>query len=135
VVRPQHPLATNKLTTKAYAEAAHVHVSPRREAESIVDRGLAAVGHTRRVAVEVPYFALLPDLLVRSDLVATVPERIARHFGEEYGFVVREVPVPLSGFDVCVAWHPTFAADPALVWLREAVARVVGAGRVEHSRP
>ncbi|PRP90190.1 Nodulation protein D 2 [Enhygromyxa salina] len=134
VVRPEHPLATAELTVEAYAEATHVHVSPRREAGSIVDRGLAAVGHTRAVAVEVPYFALLPGLIRGSDLIATVPSRIARYLADEFGLVVREPPLELSGFDVCMAWHPSFAAEPSLIWLRDAVARVAGADGREHSR-
>lgn len=124
LVRRGHPLATAAPTLEAYAAAEHVHVSPRREAGSIVDRGLASVGRTRTVAIEVPYFALLPALLLESNLVATVPGRLAGHLAEQYGLVVQPVPVELSGFEVCMAWHPTFAADPSLVWLRETVARL-----------
>lgn len=124
LVRRDHPFAADPPSLEAYVEAEHVHVSPRREAGSIVARGLASTGHERRVAVEVPFFALLPDLLRASDLVATVPGRLARRFAEQLGFAVQPVPVELSRFDVCMAWHPTFAADPSLVWLREAVARV-----------
>lgn len=122
---PRHPLADAELSLEAYAQLRHVHVSPRREAGSIVDRGLAAAGHARTVAVEVPYFALLPGLLRDTDLVATVPSRIAAHLPDQHGLLVRPVPLQLPSFEICMAWHPTFATDPARVWLREAVARVL----------
>lgn len=124
VVRRGHAFAETPPSVAAYAAAEHVHVSPRREAGSIVGRGLAAAGHGRRVAVEVPFFALLPDILRDSDLVATVPGRLAASFAEAFDLVVQPVPLELAPFEVCMAWHPTFAADPSLVWLREAVARV-----------
>lgn len=124
LLRRDHPLASAPPSLHAYAHAEHVHVSPRREAGSIVGRSLAAAGRDRRVAVEVPFFALLPDLLRGSDLVATVPGRIAAHFAEAFDLAVQPVPLELPTFEVCMAWHPTFSADPALAWLRDAVMRV-----------
>lgn len=123
LVRRQHPFAAGPPSLEDYAEAEHVHVSPRREAGSIVGRGLAELGHDRKVAVEVPFFALLPDILRDSNLVATVPRRLAQLFAEDPDFVAQPVPLELSGFEVCMAWHPTFAADPSLVWLRGVVER------------
>lgn len=124
LVRRGHPFAGAPPSLDAFADAEHVHVSPRREAGSIVGRGLAASGHDRKVALEVPFFALLPDILSNSDLVATVPARIGDLFAREFEFVVQPIPLELPGFEVCMAWHPTFAADPALVWFRDAVGRV-----------
>jgi DNA-binding transcriptional LysR family regulator len=123
LVRRGHPLASSPPTVEDYAAAAHVHVSPRREAGSIVDRGLAAGGFERTVALEVPYFGLLPGVLEGSDLVATVPGRIAELLATEFGLTTHPVPLDLPEFEVCMAWHPTFAAEPSLVWLRDAVAR------------
>ena len=77
------------------------------------------MGRSRRLAVEVPYFSLVPGLLVGSDLVATVPERVATHFALRGDFEVLAPPLPLPDIDICMAWHPAFAADPAQAWLRE----------------
>lgn len=126
VLRADHLLARGPLTLERYAAAAHVHVSPRREPGSIVDRGLAELGFERTVAIEVPYFALLPDLLTSSDLIATVPARIAEYFAEQHALAVIDAPLPLPEFEVCTAWHPTFTTEPSLIWLREAVRRVLG---------
>lgn len=122
VVRPEHPLC-DEPTVEAYAAAAHVHVSPRRERGSIVGRMLEESGHARRVAVEVPYFALVPDLLASSDLVATVPTSVARRWQEERGLVLLPPPIPLPPLAICMAWHPTFSNDPAQAWLRAMVQR------------
>lgn len=124
LVRPGHPLASSTPTVQDYADATHVHVSPRRETGSIVDRGLAAAGYDRTVALEIPYFGLLPSVLLGSDLVATVPSRMAELLAEQSGLARQAVPLDLPEFEVCMAWHPTFASEPSLAWLRDAVARV-----------
>ncbi len=123
LVDREHPLARATISTQAWAQAAHVHVSPRRERGSVVGRALAAAGYDRRVALEVPFFALLPGVLSGTDLVATVPGRIAEHFAEHFGLVVRDPPIALPPFEVCVAWHPMFATEPSLAWFRDVVAR------------
>jgi DNA-binding transcriptional LysR family regulator len=124
LVRAGHPLAAGALDIAGYAGAAHVLVSPRRERSSIIGRALEEAGHARRVAIEVPYFSLLPGLLLESDLIATVPERIAQTFADQHPLEILEPPVSLPGIEICLAWHPTYAADPAQVWLREVVRSV-----------
>ncbi|MCA9625490.1 MAG: LysR family transcriptional regulator, partial [Myxococcales bacterium] len=126
VTRRDHPLARSRRgpSLAAYAAAPHLHVSPRREEGSLVGRALAAAGHDRRVAVEVPYFALVPALLASSDLVATVPTSLALHWKRAHALAVLPPPIDLPRLRLCMAWHPTFARDPALVWLRRTVAAV-----------
>jgi DNA-binding transcriptional LysR family regulator len=124
VVREGHPLGSQPMTPRSYAEAPHLLVSPRREGESIVGRALEAAGYARRVAVEVPYFSLVPGLLAVSDLVATVPERVAELFADLHPVEILEPPLELPDIEICMAWHPTFAADPAQIWLRDVVASV-----------
>lgn len=118
----ERALATRTLHEEALCVVMDPH--PRRETGSIVERGLAELGRSRVVAVEVPYFALVPDLLAGSALLATVPSRIAARFAHTHGLVVRDVPLALPRLEICMAWHPAFAADPSGVWLRELVARV-----------
>lgn len=124
VVREGHPLCATELTLESYAAADHIHVSPRREQGSIVKRTLEAAGQSRRVAVEVPYFAVVPTLLADSDLVATVPSSIAKKWGEEGNLALLTPPLQLPALDICMASHPTFAGDPAQTWLRDAVQAV-----------
>lgn len=123
VVRRGHSLS-DAMSLEAYAAASHVLVSPRREAGSVVTRALAELGHARRIAIEVPYFSLVPALLAESELVATLPERLAEHFADEHPVDLLEPPLALRDIQVGMAWHPTFDADPAQLWLRDVVAEV-----------
>ena len=117
LVREGHPL-TEAPSAEVWARAPHLHVSPRREAGSVVDRALTQAGLERRIAVEVPYFALVPDLLAGSDLVATVPRRLGELFSARHGLRLLEPPLPLPSIDVHAGWHPRFEGEPGLRWLR-----------------
>lgn len=129
LMRRGHPLASKRITPQAYVRYPHVHVSPRREPSSIVERELAKLGLAREVAIEVPYFALVPGLLLDSDLLATVPATIAQHFATQHDLVSRASPAPPPALDICMAWHPRVAQQPALTWLRDLVQELT-----EHQR-
>lgn len=124
VVRAGHPLCEEEVTLAAYASAPHIHVSPRREQGSIVNGALKDAGYMRRVAVEVPYFALVPPLLASSDLVATVPRSIAEQWQRDDELVTLPPPISLPTLEICTAWHPKFSRDPAQAWLRDTMHRV-----------
>lgn len=124
VTRAGHPLAASDGDIEAYVRWPHVHVSPRREAGSLVDRALGELGLGRRVAVEVPFFGLLPGLLADSELVATVPETVALRWAADPALRVAPAPVSLPRITICAAWHPTFAREPGLVWLRDLLVSV-----------
>ncbi len=59
-----------------------------------------------------------------SDLIATLPERVAERFAGRYPIVVHRSPVRPAGFSVAMNWHERSDADPARAWLRGLVADV-----------
>ncbi len=126
LVHAKHPLAKRVPTPESYAKFPHVHVSPRRDSSTVVGRALRAHGLARHVAVEVPYFSLLPGLLLDSQLVATVPSSLAARFSEQHELVALAPPIELASLEICLAWDPRFEREPASEWLRRVVERVVG---------
>jgi DNA-binding transcriptional LysR family regulator len=66
----------------------------------------------------------LPFLIAGTDLVAAVPERLARRTGAAAGVTVLEPPFGLIELVEAAWWHPLHATDLALTWLREIVADV-----------
>jgi DNA-binding transcriptional LysR family regulator len=123
-MRKAHPLAKKGLSLQTYASLPHLHVSPRRERGSVVSRALSELGLERRVAVEVPYFSLVPALLQDSNLIATVPTHLAKRFALEHNLSVLPPPLKLPEFEMCMAWHPRFEREPGLVWLRDLLSKV-----------
>ena len=82
------------------------------------DRVLEELGVRRRVQVQVRGLLPLPFVVAGTDLVALVPERLARRVAEAAGVVVVEPPFGNVELIEAAWWHPTRSGDPALAWLR-----------------
>jgi DNA-binding transcriptional LysR family regulator len=66
----------------------------------------------------------LPFLVAGTDLVAAVPERLARRTAAAAGVTIIEPPFGVIELVEAAWWHPLHATDLALTWLRGIVAEV-----------
>ncbi|GGP24348.1 LysR family transcriptional regulator [Silvimonas amylolytica] len=124
VMRKDHPLAGAPLDLDSFCAASHLLSSTSGgKFEGIVDDTLAALGRTRHVMLSVPSFLLVPSLLANSDLISTVPLRMARTWQDRVTLLAP--PCEIAGFSMEMGWHPRNHADPALRWLREQIMEVV----------
>lgn len=118
VMRRGHPLAGVPLDLDAFCAQDHLLVSTSGGGfAGAVDAALAKVGRQRRVVFSVTSFLLVPSLLAETDLLSTVPARLARRWADS--LAVLAPPLDLAGFSIHMGWHPRSHADPALIWLRE----------------
>jgi DNA-binding transcriptional LysR family regulator len=118
VVREGHPHVGNRLRLEDFLVRSHALVAPRGGAGSIVDTALAAVGKKRRIALQVPHFLVAPHIVRQTDLVLTLPSRVAQSLGPLLGLRQLTPPIELGTFSMSMAWHERQHADPALTWLR-----------------
>jgi DNA-binding transcriptional LysR family regulator len=93
---------------------------------SAAERILAALGVPRHVQVTTVGWLPLPFVVAGTDLVAIVPERLARRVAATAGVTVAEPPFGTAELIEAAWWHPTRSGDPALGWLRSIVAEVAG---------
>jgi DNA-binding transcriptional LysR family regulator len=113
---------SRKLTMKQYLAALHVGVGILTGQQTIPEQRLAAVGQRRRYAIEVPYFTAAMRCVRGTDLIATVPKRLADL--ERHDPTIRFVAPPreMHGFRYLMIWHPRLHTDAAHVWLRSTIA-------------
>lgn len=104
------------LDLDAYCREEHVLIAPGGAPGGVVDGTLRTVERTRRIAVTTTGFLPALDIVARSDLIATVPARLARAHAESFRLVVREPPVAPRRFEVSAAWHRRARSDPAVQW-------------------
>ena len=97
------------------------------------DDVLAAIGRQRRVRLSVPHFLLVPEILMRSDMIAMLPERLARGYRDR--FRVFELPFEMPPFTIAEVWHERTHRDPALVWLRQTLAELLRDGAAAAAAP
>lgn len=125
IARPDHPLIKGRLTLKKFLAAQHALISPKGGSfTGVVDDVLAKQGLKRDVVVSVPQFMLLPPVIRRTDLIATLPRRLAQHSGPTCELQLLKPPVELEDFDVYQVWHPRTDADPVQRWLRTLIVDV-----------
>lgn len=117
VMRDGHPLAQRPLTMETFLEAAHLKVSISPTDLRFVDDVLARQGQTRRVAVNVPHWLLVPHVLQDSDLLSVMPRRLAFAMVAE-DLAIRDLPFASDPFEWSMYWHRRHDATQDLNWLR-----------------
>src|SRR5687767_593989 len=118
LMRADHPVTT--LTKKRFLEASHALVSYR-GGHRVIEEALDRAGLARRIALRVPHFTVLPMVLERTDLILTLPARVARVFERRGKLKALPPPVAIPPAEVALHWHERFEADPGNRWLREAM--------------
>lgn len=119
VVRRGHALSARPLTARRYASALHVAVLRREGAASPVDDALAALGLARDIVLTVPQANVSAIIAARSDLVATLSERVAAAMAATLGLALLPLAFAPAPDTLLMAWHPRQSADPAHTWLRQ----------------
>ncbi len=122
LVRSDHPGVGSHLDLPTFLALPHALVSPQGEGTSVVDRRLAELGHRRRVVLRIRYFLAAPLVVARTDLVLTLPRRLAAYLASLAPVRLLEPPVELPTFRTFMVWHERSDADPAHQWLRDALA-------------
>jgi DNA-binding transcriptional LysR family regulator len=81
-------------------------------------------GITANVVLTTGGWLPLPFLVAGTDLVAAVPERLARRTGAAAGVTIVEPPFGMIELVEAAWWHPLHVTDLALTWLRGIVAEI-----------
>src|SRR5919202_415425 len=84
----------------------------------VVEEALERAGLARRISLRLPHFTVVPMVLERTDLICTLPARVARVFERRGKLKSLPPPVPIPVADVAVHWHARFDADQGNRWLR-----------------
>jgi DNA-binding transcriptional LysR family regulator len=125
IVHKDHALAGRRLTTRKFADAHHVTVSPVGKRTGPIDVALAEIGMDRKHITTVTSFVVAAHLVATTDQVGSVPRTIAKTMARALPIVWLEIPLSLPTFDVCVTWHDRHSDDAAHQWLRTQIVDAV----------
>jgi len=128
LVRRGHPHIRKTLSLAQYTSAGHVGIFYRGEGPGLIDTALAKRGLERRLAAEAPHFLSVPHLVAATNLIATVPERLASRFCRLLPLRSMPLPLDLPPFPFTLLWAERSNSDPALAWLREQIAAIHSTG-------
>jgi DNA-binding transcriptional LysR family regulator len=119
LMRADHPI--ERLTRKKFLEASHALVTYRAGGHRVIEEALERAGVARRIALRVPHFTVMPMVLERTDLILTLPARVARVYESRGRFKSLPPPVPIPAAEVAVHWHERFDGDPGNRWFRQQI--------------
>ncbi|EKF75568.1 LysR family transcriptional regulator [Alcanivorax hongdengensis A-11-3] len=118
IARQGHPVLRGKCSKQAFLEAEHV-VLPDRNRRLPLDQILQEPGWQRRTGVRVTQFSSMLAACSHSDMIATVPRRLAQQYGPAMGLQILPFPADLPPVPIFMLWSPAQERDPAHQWLRE----------------
>ena len=120
LVAQDHPIGDGPFDIETYAASRHVLTAPLGNADaSYLSKRLEASGLTRRVALSIPHFSVGPTVLAGSDLVLTIPKRLAEHYARVFGHRMVPLAFDVPPISVFLTWHERQHRDPAHRWLRQ----------------
>lgn len=126
LLRKDHPRIRKELTLEKFVQARHVLVSTPFSGHRLVEDVLRQHGVSRKIALQIPHFTILPQLLATSDLLVTVPSRVARLFASSAPLRSLELPIDIPPFEVRMFWHEHQDENAAHRWLRGILTATLG---------
>jgi DNA-binding transcriptional LysR family regulator len=78
------------------------------------------------VALRIPHFMVVPLIVAGTDLVVSLPSRVAEVWTRLVKIKVHPFPIRIPSFDVSLYWHPRVENDAANRWLRGALLELFG---------
>ena len=106
------------ITLKQYLAAEHVGVDIVGGVQTHPDRHLAAIGEKRHCPVVVAQHTVAMRVAAVTEMIATVPRRMAMLEASNKATRILEAPAVLGSFKYAMIWHPRMQTDAAHLWLR-----------------
>jgi len=122
--RRGHPLGKGELTLARFIAAEHLLVDAADSPYDRVNAVLAKAGIGASTRYRVPHFTAVPYMVGASDLVVTVPQKLAERAAGPFNLEWVAPPLDLPALQTNIFWHRRFNQDPGNAWLRTLLADV-----------
>jgi len=122
--RKGHPLGRGAVTIERFVAAEHLLVDAADSPYDRVNGVLARAGVKNSSRFRVPHFAAVPYIVSTSDLVVTVPQKLAERAAAPFGLEWIAPPLDLPPLQTHIFWHRRFNQDPGNAWMRGLLADV-----------
>jgi DNA-binding transcriptional LysR family regulator len=113
-----------QLSLEEYVASKHMLISRTGTRIGVIDEWLAERGLERRIALIVPHFLSAPFIVAKTDMLLSLPLRIAEQFIRLAPLHIEPVPIDLPAYGLVMVWHPLRQKDSAHRWLREQILAV-----------
>ncbi|MBI1733097.1 MAG: LysR family transcriptional regulator [Gammaproteobacteria bacterium] len=119
IARHKHPYIESQITLQQFLELEHVVLRPTRSHVPMIERKLENLGLERKVVLEVSHVLVLASIVASTNLVACMPERLARLYARQLNVQLFPNPVFDDPVSVYQIWHRHFDEDAGHAWFRQ----------------
>ena len=124
VVKKDHPVIRSSLNLEQFLEAGHVVLRPTRTHIPAMERRLEDQNLERTVVVEVSHLLAMPFIVAQTNLIACMPQRLARYYARIMNLSIFPNPVFNESVPVFQIWHKNFDSDLGHRWLRTTLKQI-----------
>lgn len=115
----QNPIFQSAIDEDIFFSAGHVKVEIGNDRTAVFsDRHLDQMGRKRRIEVTAANFAIVPWLLVETQRLALMHERLAVVMAQTNPITIADIPFPFPSMREMIIFNAARAADPGLIWMR-----------------
>ncbi|MEN9868808.1 MAG: hypothetical protein RL748_4398 [Pseudomonadota bacterium] len=123
--RRGHALASEaRISSKRLLQEQHLIVAAQESPYDHINQLLEKAGLAQSAQFKVPHFTAVPYIISRTDLVVTVPQRLAQSAAEPFQLAWAASPLRLPPLQTNMFWHRRFHQDEANLWLREVMVAI-----------
>ena len=131
--RKGHPLDRKRVSLADFKAAEHLVILSAGTGHDKVDELIRRANVDRITRLTVPHFVSVGHILRRTDMLATVTERLAESLAEPFDLSLRPHPIDLPAVAINVFWHAKVHRSPAHQWLRGVVFDRFGDNKAERT--
>ena len=123
MLRQGHPLAGVAISAKDFLAAQHLIVASMESPYDKINQSLEKAGIKAAAHFTVPHFVAVPYIVSTTDLLVTVPQKLAESAAAPFKLQYVKPPLRLPALQTNVFWHRRFNQDEGNQWLRNLIAQ------------
>lgn len=117
-----HPLASqDSISIEDYLAYSHILVTMGGSGRVVSDSVLGERAQERRFTFRTPYFLAALETVGRTQLLMSTSGLLPERFSEQFGLVMKPLPVSLPDIRYFIGWPKFVTQDPASAWFRQLV--------------
>lgn len=119
VARRDHPRFSGRISRERFFRESHIALLPDASGNSHLERFLNQPALGRDIKARVGQFSSMIPVLLATEFLCVMPERLANWFGERFPVAHCALPMDAPSLPVNLIWAHRFHDDLAHAWVRE----------------
>lgn len=125
IASARHKRIHETITIEQYLDERHAIVSSAGTGGWMVEAAIDRLTQARKVVFELPTFLGLAEIVESTDLIGTIPARLADELASTHKIKILPSPIKIPPYDVKQYWHERQHHNPANKWLRGLVTSII----------